>query len=158
MTSRFRPRKVAVGVAVLTLAGASLAAAQDAPRNYAAVQITPEQAQLTAGDEMYQAFCASCHGVDAKGSGPAARALMTTPPDLTLLSANNGGKFPRVRTLNAILGDRDLTAHGTREMPIWGDIFTETTGSPAMARFRAYALVKHLESLQTEGAEHAEEH
>ena len=147
MKRRLMNHKVTLGWAALLLISGSLAFAQEAS-TARRVEVTPEQAQLTAGDEMYMAFCANCHGVDAMGEGPVAESLVVAPPDLTRLTANNDGKFPRVKTLNVILGDRDVKTHGTREMPLWGEIFTVTTGSPAMARFRAYALVKYLESVQ----------
>lgn len=31
------------------------------------------------GQEMFQSYCAVCHGKDAKGAGPASEALKTTP-------------------------------------------------------------------------------
>ena len=35
-------------------------------------------------------YCASCHGLDARGNGPAAFVLKTTPPDLTALAKRHG--------------------------------------------------------------------
>jgi mono/diheme cytochrome c family protein len=48
----------------------------------------------TSGSEMFKEYCASCHGADARGRGPAAPALKASPADLTVLSRNNHGKFP----------------------------------------------------------------
>ena len=56
------------------------------------------------GPEMYRTFCASCHGTEGKGNGPAAAALKKTPADLTLLSQKNGGHFPAERVRNYIEG------------------------------------------------------
>lgn len=41
-------------------------------------------ANPTAGKATYDAKCASCHGSTGKGDGPAATALPTKPPDMTL--------------------------------------------------------------------------
>src|SRR5713101_3052138 len=51
------------------------------------------------------AYCAVCHGTDGKGGGPAATALKVPPTDLTLLSKNNGGKYPALKVTGAIHGD-----------------------------------------------------
>src|SRR3954447_4628052 len=72
------------------------------------------------GKEMFNAYCASCHGLDAKGSGPAAAALKTMPADLTALAKATGGKFPGMRVLSSIQGGS--SAHGSKDMPVWGPI------------------------------------
>ena len=41
------------------------------------------------GKDSFEAYCAACHGVDARGSGPVASALKRTPPDLTILASRN---------------------------------------------------------------------
>ena len=46
-------------------------------------------------------------------------------PDLTLMQKNNGGVFPFAETYNVISGDADVPGHGTREMPIWGDVYRD---------------------------------
>jgi mono/diheme cytochrome c family protein len=40
---------------------------------------------------MFRSYCAVCHGLDAKGSGPAAPALKMEPADLTTLAKENQG-------------------------------------------------------------------
>src|SRR3974377_2575154 len=57
-------------------------------------KVPVRQTGAVSGKELYLDHCAVCHGVDGKGNGPAAPALKTAPPDLTLLAKNNGGKFP----------------------------------------------------------------
>ena len=49
------------------------------------------------GPELYQAYCAVCHGQDAKGNGPMSKALKTAPPDLTHLATN--GIYPRPKVV-----------------------------------------------------------
>jgi|SRR5215470_2844837 len=101
------------------------------------------------GEEMYQTYCAVCHGKDAKGAGPAAEALKTTPSNLTALSQKNGGKFPADRVANTIRGDEALPAHGSKEMPIWGNVFwSMSQGHASEVQMRVANLTKYIESLQ----------
>src|SRR3974390_1178903 len=51
----------------------------------------------TSGKEMYTQYCASCHGMDGKGDGPAAAALKIQPTNLTTLAAKSGGAGPAAR-------------------------------------------------------------
>ncbi len=77
------------------------------------------------GPALYRAYCASCHGVDAKGNGPLAESLKVHPSDLTRISARNAGTFPLMQIEKIIQGDAQLgTSHGSREMPVWGPIFS----------------------------------
>jgi len=77
------------------------------------------------GQEMYRAYCASCHGLDAQGGGPASSALKVPPPDLTRLAKRNSGRFPELRVFNSIAGDARVPAHGTKDMPVWGSLFLQ---------------------------------
>jgi mono/diheme cytochrome c family protein len=57
----------------------------------AASQVTIKKTAIprtnaASGQEMYIAYCASCHGRDAKGNGPAAPALKIPATDLTTLT------------------------------------------------------------------------
>ena len=56
------------------------------------------------GKALFRQYCASCHGDDGKGAGPAAVAFKVQPPDLTALSRQNRGEFPRDRVIQAIRG------------------------------------------------------
>ena len=77
----------------------------------------------SSGAEMYKAYCASCHGLDAKGNGPAASALKAKMPDMTLLAKSHGGKFPAEHVSHVIIGEATVTAHGSKDMPVWGRAF-----------------------------------
>ena len=57
------------------------------------------------GRQMYDAYCASCHGQGGKGNGPAAPALKVAPTDMTQLAAKNGGIFPENHVAEVIKGD-----------------------------------------------------
>jgi mono/diheme cytochrome c family protein len=101
------------------------------------------------GKEMYTAYCAVCHGTDGKGGGPAASALKTPPADLTLLSKNNGGKYPVMKVTSAIRGTADLPAHGSKEMPVWGELFWSMShGHEGQVQQRVSNLTKYIETLQ----------
>jgi hypothetical protein len=101
------------------------------------------------GASLYQAYCASCHGTDGKGGGPAAVVLTTKVPDLTRLAEVNGGNFPSDRVREIISGDQPgIPAHGSREMPIWGPIFKRIAWDQDLHRLCIYNLTKYLESLQ----------
>ena len=70
--------------------------------------------------DLYPRLCASCHGLEGQGDGPVAKDLRVPPPDLRTLAARHAGRFPREQVLDVLSGQRRATAHGTREMPVWG--------------------------------------
>jgi len=103
----------------------------------------------TSGKELFHDYCASCHGEDAKGAGPAAVAFKTQPPDLTVLSRQNHGKFPKDRVSQTLNGDRPESAHGSSEMPVWGPMFLGLTGmNQAAAEKHISDLVEYISSVQ----------
>jgi mono/diheme cytochrome c family protein len=101
------------------------------------------------GKEMYKAYCASCHGLDGKGNGPAAAAMKSPLPDLTLLSKENGGKFPSDHVAAVIQGDANSPSHGSAEMPVWGPVFLKVSQHHlAQVQQRVRNLTAYIESLQ----------
>lgn len=103
----------------------------------------------SSGPLMYKAYCASCHGADGKGDGPAAPALKVPVTDLTTLSAKNGGVFPAAHVAALIQGDAVTPAHGSKDMPVWGPIFHSMGGhSQAQVQLRVRNLTNYLESIQ----------
>jgi mono/diheme cytochrome c family protein len=100
------------------------------------------------GPDLFRAYCAACHGVDAKGTGPAAHALKARMPDLTSLARKNHGQFPAARVRETIMGEQVVAAHGSREMPIWGPVFHQVEGDVDWGNVRLENLVKYLESIQ----------
>ena len=78
-----------------------------------------------AGKEMYLKYCASCHGNQGKGNGPVSRDLTVKVSDLTLLRSKNQGAYPLDRVMSSIDGNRLVRAHGTRNMPVWGEVFRQ---------------------------------
>ena len=117
-----------------------------------AVQLAKAQShQLPArdsGKKLFHDNCASCHGEDAKGAGPAAMAFKVQPPDLTTLSRQNHGKFPKDRVVKSIRGDR-IGAHGSTEMPVWGPLFLGLTGMNQEEAERSISdLTKYIRAVQ----------
>jgi len=101
------------------------------------------------GKEMFNAYCAVCHGREGKGNGPAADALKTPPADLTVLSKDNGGKYPALKVSSAIRGDVNVPAHGNQEMPMWGRLFESVSGGHESEVVQRIANLNHyVESLQ----------
>ncbi len=100
------------------------------------------------GPALYKTYCAVCHGADAKGSGPMAIALKDSPADLTHIAARNGGTFPVTRLRRVISGEEVVSAgHGTREMPVWGPIFSQVDRDQDLGRVRVDNLARYLETL-----------
>ena len=102
------------------------------------------------GRDLFAFYCASCHGRDGHGSGPAVPALRVPPPDLTTIATRNGGTFPHARVESFVTGDRDqLTpAHGSKEMPVWGPIFGGLDPNDTMNKVRVANIVGYIESIQ----------
>jgi len=105
-----------------------------------------EMGEISGADEYYR-LCAVCHGEGGRGDGPMARVLKTPPPNLTLLAKNNGGHFPFLRVLEMIDGRSMIEAHGSRDMPIWGESLTRDYDQ-FIARTIELELMLHLNSLQ----------
>jgi mono/diheme cytochrome c family protein len=101
------------------------------------------------GPDLFATYCAVCHGADAKGNGAVAATLKVAPPDLTKFAVRNGGKFPRARLNGIISGEVPIVkGHGTKEMPIWGPIFSEVTRDQDLGRVRIDNLARYIESIQ----------
>src|SRR5579859_510471 len=101
------------------------------------------------GPVLYRAYCAVCHGKDGKGGGPMAKSLKVPPPDLTRLATRNGGSFPMARIQRIISGEEPQPAgHGTREMPVWGPIFSQIAWDQDLGRVRVNNLARYIEGMQ----------
>jgi hypothetical protein len=111
------------------------------------------------GKNEYLKSCASCHGVTGKGDGPVIKSLIKRPPDLTKLSEANKGVFPFSRIFDVIDGRIEVIIHGTRDMPVWGEVYMRewSSGLPlnfskelgeAMVRIRMLMLIEYIASLQ----------
>jgi mono/diheme cytochrome c family protein len=101
------------------------------------------------GPDLFKAYCASCHGQDAKGKGPMAASLKAPPADLTRISIRNHGTFPLAHVEKIIAGeDQPASGHGSREMPVWGPIFSKVTHDVDLGRVRINNLARYLRNIQ----------
>lgn len=101
------------------------------------------------GPALYQAYCAVCHGTDARGGGAIAMSFKLPPPDLTGIAARNGGVYPQARVERIISGEELFPGgHGTRTMPIWGPIFSQIAGDQDLGRMRIHDLAMFIGRLQ----------
>ena len=92
--------------------------------------VAAEAEDTDIGKGEFQSSCASCHGADARGKGPVSDQLRVPPPDLTMLAKHNNGVFPTDAVYATIDGMKSIPAHGTREMPIWGERFNPIVNLP----------------------------
>jgi mono/diheme cytochrome c family protein len=106
------------------------------------------------GAVLFRTHCASCHGLDARGTGPVAAQFRSPIPDLTGFATRNGGVFPSER-LSRIIDGREVASHGDRNMPVWGDVFRRARDgdAPGAVAARIAALVRYLEAIQQRPAE-----
>jgi mono/diheme cytochrome c family protein len=121
----------------------------------AACAVQPRQRTVSemSGMEMYETFCASCHGIGGEGDGPVAPLVKIGVPDLTRIARRDGGEFPTEDVRRTIDGRFDRPAHGPRDMPVWGWQFynSETMNDPdERARVDALIgkLIDYLRSIQ----------
>jgi mono/diheme cytochrome c family protein len=80
--------------------------------------------KAASGKSEFRNSCALCHGSDGKGGSPINDLLKAAPPDLTMLSKKNGGKFPTDRVAAMIDGRELVKGHGDRDMPAWGNRYS----------------------------------
>lgn len=114
-----------------------------------------EQDVIAGGRQLFQKFCASCHGTQAKGDGPLSESLKPKPANLTRLSANYGRSFPFWHAYRTIDGRHQVPGHGTRDMPVFGiwfripddEVSIETEWADQV-RGRIWQLLSYLESIQ----------
>ena len=120
------------------------------------VPLTWQDVARLDGEELYNNLCSTCHGLEGKGNGPAASALGRAVPDLTLLSAVNGGSFPHKQVEKVIYGKTRAGESGATDMPAWGQQFksirTGWSGFPqeSYVRGRVHTLATYIESIQAD--------
>lgn len=111
------------------------------------------------GKREYANSCAVCHGTGGKGDGPLATQLKKAVPDLTKIQKNNDGVFAFDRLYDVIDGRQAVEAHGSRDMPVWGNQYSSEAAGlsggfgtlkdlESFVRGRIIALVGYVYSLQ----------
>jgi mono/diheme cytochrome c family protein len=107
-----------------------------------------------AGKQDFMKNCAPCHGTDGKGHGEDLYVIPEVkPPDLTVLSRNNGGTFPTRRVYDSIDGRNGIPSHERFDMPFWGTTFQWegeefTPASNAAVKARIMKIVEYVKSIQ----------
>jgi mono/diheme cytochrome c family protein len=120
-----------------------------ADQSKAKVTIPVSRTPATSGKQMYANYCAPCHGVDGRGSGPVASALKAPPTDLTVLSKNNRGKFPDTHIVTVLQSGSEIPSHGSADMPVWGPILGKMNQTNPQDRLlRVSNLSRYLETIQ----------
>ena len=139
------PIATVVWALALALSPARLAPAQETGRKNPDLVITS-----LVGRDLFDYYCASCHGRDGKGGGRTAPALKVPPTDLTTLAQRNKGIFPAARVEAVLQGKERLStpAHGSSDMPVWGPIFKGLDTRAEVNEARIGNLVKYIESIQ----------
>ena len=153
-TLRFS-RLVIVVLAVIGLA-ASAAAQSRPPIGNLKVVVVPARATYDVdGAALYEVYCASCHGKDLKGYGPAGRFTRVQPIDLTIAHAGHTTQRDRAMHIAASLGDvhsvpaSQSMNQTTLDMPDWVPIFKAMShASQCGAALRIANVSNYIASLQ----------
>lgn len=107
------------------------------------------------GRAYFQQHCATCHGLEGRGDGPMAGAMIIKPVNLTELQAQNGGTFPLERVVKRIDGRDPLVSHGS-PMPVYGDFFERSfdvpmktdAGQPILTSQPVVDMVAYIREIQ----------
>jgi mono/diheme cytochrome c family protein len=102
-------------------------------------QVPASAQRIDFGRIEYESKCASCHGVPGKGDGPVASLLNRKVPDLTTLAKNNNGVLPVAALYEVIYNEKEIPAHGSRDMPVWGREFRLEAGGYDEKAFPLYS-------------------
>jgi cytochrome c553 len=112
------------------------------------------ESEVQRGAALYAEHCALCHGRDLRGGGGAGvEGLSRTPADLTVLSRNAGGEFPRGAVL-AILDNYAKGEQRGRMMRPFSHLTSDDLSRVKTAEGRVRvstpqaALLAYLESVQ----------
>lgn len=134
---------------LIAMAAGLVLAVGYADQNKNKLVIPVEKTNAWDGKQMFTSYCAPCHGADARGNGPAARALKSQPTDLTALARLNHGKYPDTHVISVLQFGSEIPAHGSSDMPVWGDILGRMSRLDTVERnLRVANLSRYLEKIQ----------
>jgi mono/diheme cytochrome c family protein len=111
----------------------------------------PRQTDTHPGQEHFMRYCSACHGADGAGRGPVANVMQPRPADLTRLYLKYGQPLS-ASLVDYIDGRKMPRAHGTSDMPVWGERLYEElpadVGREIARRGTIWLIVDFLETLQ----------
>src|ERR1700691_1102403 len=143
------PNRIHVAFVAGLLATAAFGIAQTSTQ---VKEVAGTQTSPASGKQMYTTYCAVCHGVDGRGNGPAAVALKAQPTNLVQLAKDNGGKFPGAHIYAVLQFGTEASAHGTKDMPVWGPALRSLDGGSPQSDMQEHQrianLTNYLKSLQ----------
>ena len=155
MTSRRFSRLVMVVLAVIGLAAGAAAQTRQPVGNLKVVFVPARATYNLGGAALFEAYCASCHGKDLKGYGPAGRFTPVQPIDLTVCAA--GHTTQRERAMHIVASLEDVHSvpasrsmdETTIDMPDWVGLFRAMSrGSRSEADLRIVNVSNYVASLQ----------
>jgi mono/diheme cytochrome c family protein len=136
--------------AVSLIAIAFASACQTAPQSAVdAVVVEAVYNPAERGQQLFAEYCQSCHGVEGRGNGPLADLLKIPPPDLTLIQERASDVFPVDMLATYIDGRSGVESHGSRNMPVWGNIWTDTEGGADADQAVAEQINELIEFIRT---------
>jgi mono/diheme cytochrome c family protein len=136
-------------LSLIAMAAGLVLAVGYADQSKSKLLVPVEKTSPTDGRQMFNSYCAPCHGADGRGNGPAAQALKTPPVDLTTLARMNHGKYPDAHVLAVMQFGSRIPAHGSQEMPIWGPILGNMNSANSQDRvLRLGNLSRYIEKIQ----------
>ncbi|MGH7948823.1 MAG: c-type cytochrome [Candidatus Binataceae bacterium] len=104
------------------------------------------------GRALFLHYCSSCHGTAGNGRGPVSVTLKEQPADLTQLGLRYGTPLPAGQIARIIDGRDTLAAHGDREMPVWGQRFSDIYDAKGSLKgdmdARIRKIIDYLNSIQ----------
>lgn len=113
-----------------------------------------EMPEAEEGQALYAENCAMCHGPAGRGDGEVAARLEIKPTDLTQISRQNGGPFPRAEVMSQIDGYM-RGEQSVQDMPEFGLLLKGPTvpvdvgdGVMTPTPRPLAALMEYLESIQ----------
>lgn len=132
------------------LVATTVVLAQDKAAAKTEVKKVPiQQTSAASGKEMYDMYCAPCHGTDGKGAGPAASAMKSAPTDLTQLAKKHDGKYPSAFVAGVLRFGSGPASHGSADMPVWGPLFRSLDKyHDSVEQQRVSNLTSYIETLQ----------
>jgi mono/diheme cytochrome c family protein len=118
---------------------------------------TAASAEDHGGKAPFEQYCASCHGTAADGTGPVAAEMKISPADLRKLGQKYGTPLPKAKLREIIDGREMVRAHGTSDMPVWGEQLVHnvppTVNTTFFKRGTIIVIVDYLETLQLKASD-----